>query len=315
MNVAVLTAGIGADRLPRQPWMQCRETLAAHDVQLHVYDRRTMADAFKRPFDAMLLHVWQDWLNPTRFDAALVMPILEGQIAYRDRFPATRQIAHHHADENRHPLCLLTWQPDDWVLYRTPPYDRESLRPLRSDRIWAYEQVWGAPRFVSHARPRWAAGFIGTPTGPRGYRTRVARATRAVGLGICAGGGGRRWRRPIPSRLYDAALARCRILVCPRGWGPQSTRHWDAWRSGKPVLTDRACAATEMIPGIRLEPDIHYLVYDEPEEIPDIVADWTRPSRSDDLEALAARGRDAALSYDPCARILAFFEQVRRGAA
>jgi len=46
-----------------------------------------------------------------------------------------------------------------------------------------------------------------------------------------------------------------------------------------------------MIPGQRLRAGEHYLVFDEPEEIPDLVSDWCRPSRADDLAAIAERGR------------------------
>jgi hypothetical protein len=310
VEVAVITACIDPNRQPIQPWISRRETLATRGIDVRLFEGRAIREAFERPFDMMLLHVWQDWSNRLRFDPMRILPLLEAHSAYRARFPSTRQIAHHHSDANRPPLALLTWRVGDWVLYRTPPYDRSVLLPFPADRIWAYEQVWGDGRLASAAAPRWAAGFIGTPTGPAGYRARVARATARVGIGLCLGGGTRRWRRAVPRALHDWIMARCRIMVCPRGWGQQSSRHWDAWRSGKPVLTDRACAVTEMIPGERLEPGVHYLVYDEPEEIPDIVADWTRPGRASDLAAVAENGRVAALRYDPAARIGDFFERV-----
>jgi hypothetical protein len=99
------------------------------------------------------------------------------------------------------------------------------------------------------------------------------------------------------------------IIVCPRGWGEQSRRHWDAWLSGKPILTDRECDSVEMIPGMRLKEGTHYLVFDTPEDIPDIVSDWTRPSRRDDLDEIAENGKRAALSYDALGRIAEFFER------
>jgi hypothetical protein len=118
------------------------------------------------------------------------------------------------------------------------------------------------------------------------------------------------WRRPLPKPLHDSVMARCRIIVCPRGWGPQSSRHWDAWLSGKPVLTDRDCASVELVPGARLEPGVHYLVFDDPRDIPDIVNDWTRPGRVDDLAQIAHNGRRAALGYDGGARIAEFLLRV-----
>lgn len=313
MEVAVVVSRIDANRIPIQPWVHGREALAARGIHVRLFEGGAIRDAFRRPFDAMLLHVWQDWLNPTRFDPLRIMPILDAHAVYRMRFPATRQIAHHHADDNRRPLVFLTWRPGDWVLFRTPPWDRSGLAPLPAERIWAYEQVWGSPRFVTRDPPRWAAGFIGTPTGPVGYRRQVAKATAKVGIGLCLGGGRRQWRHLVPRGLHDWLMARCGILVCPSGWGPQSARHWDAWLSGKPVLTDRACALTEMIPGQRLEEGRDVLVYDDPGQIPDIVADWSRPSRAEDLAAIGKNGRIAALRYDPTARIVEFFERVVAG--
>ena len=105
-------------------------------------------------------------------------------------------------------------------------------------------------------------------------------------------------------------MARCQILVCPRGWGENSRRHWDAWLSGKPVLTDRDCDSVEMIPGTRLRAGEHYLVFEDPDDIPDIVSDWTRPSRRDDLAEIAENGRRAAQSYDALDCIAQFFQSI-----
>jgi hypothetical protein len=55
------------------------------------------------------------------------------------------------------------------------------------------------------------------------------------------------------------------------------------------------------------------LVFDEPAEIPDIVSDWTRPSRTADLEQIAQAGRQAALSYDALDRITRFFQSIAQG--
>jgi len=123
-----------------------------------------------------------------------------------------------------------------------------------------------------------------------------------MGIGICES------PRPYSKAEYNEILSQCRILVCPRGWGEQSQRHWDAWLSGKPVLTDRECDSVEMVPGIRLKEGIHYLVFDEPADIPDIVSDWTRKSKLDDLKEIAERGKKAALSYNAFDRIVEFFK-------
>jgi hypothetical protein len=75
------------------------------------------------------------------------------------------------------------------------------------------------------------------------------------------------------------------------------------------VLTDRDCDSVEMIPGVQLREGVHYLVFDDPAEIPDIVAEWTRTGRRDDLAEIAENGRRAALSYDGGGRIAEFFER------
>ena len=66
-----------------------------------------------------------------------------------------------------------------------------------------------------------------------------------------------------------------------------------------------------MIPGVRLRENKHYLVFDNPNDIPDIVSDWTRPSRSADLAEIAENGRRAALSYDALDRIAQFFQSIK----
>lgn len=77
------------------------------------------------------------------------------------------------------------------------------------------------------------------------------------------------------------------------------------------MLTDRECDSVEMIPGIRLRESEHYLVFDDPNDIPDIVSDWTRPSRLADLAKIAENGRRAALSYDALERITQFFWSIK----
>ena len=299
MHVGVLTEGIDPDEIETQPWVYHREALAADGIRIEVLPADE--DAFARRFDVMMLHVWQDWDNPHRFVAHRIVPIMQHYAVYRAKFPETVQIILNHVDMAHPPFATAYWRLGDPVLYKTPAYDRSKLAPFPPDTIWAYERVWNASRIGSSDRPKYQAGFIGTASGPRGYRQRVAAATARVGIGVCKARP--RYTRP----KHDALMAQCRIMVCPRGWGEHSGRHWDAWMSGKPVLTDRACAAAEMIPGQRLRAGEHYLVFDEPEEIPDLVSDWCRPSRADDLAAIAERGRQAAQAYDALACMREFF--------
>jgi hypothetical protein len=315
VEIAVIVAAVDDDQVAAQPWVYGQAELQAAGIDVRVFRGRAIRDAFGRPFDAMLLHVWQDWMNPGRFNPLKIMPVIERAAAYRLRYPQTIQIVLNHTDDSRGSRCLPYWRPGDPILYRTPPYDRAELAPLPAHDIWAYEFVWGRPRFTTDRPPRFAAGFIGTPTGVPGYRARVARATSKVGIGLCHDRNWLRWRRLLPGRMHDWLMSRCRIIVCPRGWGPQSSRHWDAWRSGKPVLTDRECATVELIPGSRLVSGEHYLVFDDPADIPDIVNDWTRPSRLDDLAAIAENGRRAALSYDAVGRIREFFRTLLQRSA
>ena len=192
----------------------------------------------------------------------------------------------------------------DPVLYRTPSYDRAELHPLPPDSIHAYEMIWGSGCYSNPGSVSYKAGFIGTPSGPRGYRHRVAEYAARVGIGICAD------VPPYTRFEHGNIMSECEIIICPRGWGEQSLRHWDAWLSGKPVLTDKDCDSVEMIPGQRLIAGVHYLVYDEPEQIPDLVRHWTAPSRRDQLMEIAHNGRKAAQSYDGFARIKAFFDSL-----
>ncbi|MDX2167164.1 MAG: hypothetical protein SF182_08880 [Deltaproteobacteria bacterium] len=304
MHVGVLTEGIAQDEIDTQPWVYYRTALAAEGIRIEVL--RADADAFTRHFDVMLLHVWQDWDNPRRFDAQRIVPIMQWYAAYRARFPETVQVILNHVDMAHPPYATAYWRPGDPVLYKTPAYDRSKLAPFPAETIWAYERIWNWSHIAASDRPKYQAGFIGTASGPRGYRQRVAKATARVGIGVC--GAKPRYTR----RRHDAYMGQCRIMVCPRGWGEHSGRHWDAWMSGKPVLTDRACAGAEMIPGQQLRAGEHYLVFDSPEEIPDIVSDWCRPSRADDLAAIAARGRAAAQAYDGLACMRGFFARLAR---
>jgi hypothetical protein len=300
MNVAAVLRDFDPHYGALVPWLFHRRQLAARGVRLEVLDA---AEAFTRRHDAMIPMVWLDWDNPRRFAADRIMPFLEQYSAYRARYPDVVQIICNHIDMARRPYALPYWRKGDPILYRTPPYDRKEIEPLPEEDVWAYECIMGSACLVSDEPPRYPAGFIGTPSGPAGYRARVALETARVGVGLCA-------PRPISQARYRELLSACEIVVCPRGWGGQSLRHWDAWKSGKPVLTDGECAALEMIPGVRLVDGVHYLVFHDPTEIPDIVADWTRPSRRDDLRAIAENGRRAACSYDGLESMTRFFHRV-----
>jgi hypothetical protein len=305
MDIGLITEGIDESQIAATPWMHHRNALADRGIRIHHYQSGDMS-GFRRGFDAMLLHLWQDWEN-RRFNQYRILPILEHYGVYRSRYPQTVQIALNHTDMARRPYATLYWRDGDPVLYRTPAYDRSELAPFPPEKIWAYEKVWGESCFVSAVAPVHQAGFVGTQSGPAGYRGRVAAATARVGIGLCGP------ERPVTIPQYNAMMASCRIIVCPRGWGENSSRHWDTWKSGKPMLTDRECDSVEMIPGLRLRAGEHYLVFDDPDEIPDIVSDWTRPSRAADLEEIAEKGRQAALSYDALDRIARFFQSIARG--
>jgi hypothetical protein len=305
MEIATIIEGISEPRNARQPWIYYGNTLAEKGIYIRIY--RGSEEGFQRPFDAMLLHVWQDWANKEHFKPSRILRIMGKYVIFRAEFPHTIQIILNHTDMSRRPYATPYWRPGDPILYRTPAYNRQELYPFPPGKIWAYEGVWGEPCFVSNPTPKYKARFIGSPSGPPGYRRSVAEGTAKVGIGICEK------IHPCSREEYNEIMAQCRIIVCPRGWGEQSRRHWHAWLSGKPVLTDRDYDSVEMIPGVRLKQGVHYLVFDDPKEIPDIVSDWTRPSRLDDLVQIAEHGRRAALSYDACGRIAEFFERAVRG--
>ena len=301
MQIGVVMDGTRMLVADRQPWIYYKDALAERGIHIGVYD--AAGDAFRQRFDAMLLHIWQDWHNPRHFLAKRLLPIMERYAIYRAEYPDTVQIILNHTDMARRPYATPYWRPGDPILYRTPAYQRSELYPFPPQSILPYEKIWGSACFVSDTPPTYKAGFIGTHSGPHGYRARVAQETAKVGVGVCQA------ERPYLKDEYNRLMAACQIIVCPRGWGEQSRRHWDAWLSGKPVLTDRDCDAVEMIPGVRLQEGVHYLVFDDPEQIPEIVAEWTRASRRDALAHIAENGRRAALSYDGCTRIIQFFER------
>ncbi|HEY6421598.1 MAG TPA: hypothetical protein VIX59_21580 [Candidatus Binataceae bacterium] len=300
MNIAfVVEAYPDSSQARLAPWVYCAKELTSRGIHVSTFHR--FEDAW-RFFDAMILMVWLDWENREHFKAERILPVMEKYSAYRAAFPGTLQIVVNHTDMCRRAYATPYWRLGDPILFRTPAYDRAELAPFPAEDIFSYEIIWGEECF--HAAPiKYAAGFVGTPSGPRGYRETVALETSKVGLGACV-------TQRIPNTQYNELMSSCQIIVCPQGWGESSSRHWDAWRSGKPILTDRACDSVEMIPGLRLRERVHYLVYDDPAEIPDIVSDWTKPERADDLAEIALNGRKAALSYDPGKRIVEFFQRL-----
>lgn len=306
MEIAVVIDGIKEKRVALQPWIFYKDALAEKNIYINVFQGNN-CEAFKKPFDAMLLHIWQDWRNRERFDPFRILPIMEKYSIYRAEFPETTQIILNHTDMSRRPYATPYWRPGDQILYRTPAYNRKELYPFPKAKIWAYEHIWGEACFVSNKLPEYKAGFIGKPNGYPGYRENVAKQTAKVGIGICQS------ILPYSKNEHNEIMANCQVIVCPKGWGEQSERHWNAWISGHPVLTDRECDSVEMIPGVRLQEGEHYLVFDDPKEIPDIVSDWTRKSRMDDLSQIAENGRKAALSYDAFLRIAEFFERAVGG--
>lgn len=302
LEIAVIIESIAEGRVAQQPWIYFKDALAERNIHIHIYQGNN--EPFKRSYDAMILHVWLDWGNKERFDPGRILPIMEKYAVYRAEFPETVQIILNETDMSRRPYATPYWRSNDPILYRTPAYNRNELYPFPPEHIWPYEVIWGKPCLISTTPNKYTAGFIGQPNGPAGYRERVAKETAKVGVGIC------KRPRPYSNEEYNNIISNCEIIVCPRGWGEQSQRHWDAWLSGKPVLTDRECDSVEMIPGFRLKHGIHYLVFDKPDEIPDIVSDWTRPSRRDDLRQIAENGKQAALSYDGFSLMTTYFNKV-----
>ena len=302
LDLAILVYGISTSQRKDSPWFYYQDALKEKGIQLQVFEEPERA--FAQPHEAMMLHIWQDWKNKIKFEADKILPIIAQHAAYRAKFPHTVQIALNHTDQSRYPFATPSWRLGDPVLYRTPAYDRNELHPLPPEEIWPYEKVFGGPVFRSEEKPKYKAGFIGSTTGPHGYRQHVAEQTHRVGIGVAE-------KKPsMTEKEYARVMSQCEIAVCPRGWGQQSKRHWDAWLSGKPVLTDRACNSVEMIPGVRLQDGVHYLVFNDPEEIPSMVNEWTQPARKEALAKIAEAGYRAARSYNALERIVAFFNQV-----
>jgi 2-polyprenyl-3-methyl-5-hydroxy-6-metoxy-1,4-benzoquinol methylase len=305
-RVAVVVEGMSESQTSVRPWSIYQSQLETKGIFIDILP--DIEQAFAKQYDAMLLDVWLDWANKAHFNPSRTMRLIELHAKYREQFPQTIQITHNHTDMSRRPYAVPFWRPGDPVLFRTPAYNRAELAPFDSSLIWSYEKIWGSNCFAAGKNDiLFPAGFIGTTSGPDEYRVRVATQTAKVGIGICESA------EPLPLGKYHEKLSACQIVVCPRGWGEQSLRHWDAWLSKKPVLTDRACASVEMIPGVQLKQDVHYLVYDEPEQIPEIVAEWTNATRKVELAEIARNGYEAAKSYDGFGNIFRFFSWLREG--
>lgn len=306
MNIAILTYGMNLkpwSQSGQSPWFVYREQLAKEDIHIILITESFDAwkEALRKPYDAMMLFVWQDWNNKQHYRHARTMEILSLYSIYRSNFD-TVQIVCNHTDWCRDPFYSThLWRRDDPILYRTPAYNRDELKPYSSTDIWPYEICWGGDNFKGD-RITNMAGFIGYPSGPQGYREKVAKAVSEVGIGMCI-------QNKIDNKLHNQIMGSCRIIVCPRGWGETTSRHWDAWLSKKVVLTDYDCDAVEIIPGQRPKHGEQYLLYDKPEDIPDIVADWCRPGKSDDLERIALEGYKMARLYDAKERLKEFFRR------
>jgi hypothetical protein len=181
MNVAFVVEEHWDKWLVRtSPWVVHREQLAEAGIAVELFD--DLRNAW-RPFDAMILMVWLDWLNPALFKPHRIIPVMEKFSAYRAAFPETTQIILNHTDMGRRAYAAPYWRMGDPILFRNPAYDRSELAPFPADQIFAYEYICGEEFQPSPIK--YAAGFVGTPTGPEGYRSRVAAATAAVGIGKC----------------------------------------------------------------------------------------------------------------------------------
>lgn len=120
------------------PWIHFRDELAACGFRILVFQDDNVAEAFTRRFDAMLLHVWQDWENPRRFYPRLILPIMHLYAGYGEKFSDTIQIILNHADTARRPYATPYWRQSDPILYRAPAYERSELLPFPADAIFPF---------------------------------------------------------------------------------------------------------------------------------------------------------------------------------
>lgn len=139
MEIATIIEGISEPRNARQPWIYYGNTLAEKGIYIRIY--RGSEEGFQRPFDAMLLHVWQDWANKEHFKPSRILRIMGKYVIFRAECPHTIQIILNHTDMSRRPYATPYWRPGDPILYRTPAYNRQELYPFPPGKIWAYEGV------------------------------------------------------------------------------------------------------------------------------------------------------------------------------
>src|SRR5271166_2199665 len=163
------------------PWAYFARDLANAGIFI---SRFNSLDEAWRLFDAMILMVWLDWQNKEHFKVERILPVMEKYAAYRAAFPNTMQIVLNHVDMCRRASATPYWRLGDPILFRTPAYDRTELTPFPVEDIFAFEYVRGSACF-QNPTCEYAAGFIGSPSGPRGYRESVARETAKVGIGRC----------------------------------------------------------------------------------------------------------------------------------
>jgi hypothetical protein len=114
------------------PWVVHREQLAEAGITVELFDDLRSA---WRPFDAMILMVWLDLLNPVLFKPYRIIPVMEKFSAYRGAFPETTQIILNHTDMGRRAYAAPYWRMGDPILFRTPAYDRSELAPFPADQI------------------------------------------------------------------------------------------------------------------------------------------------------------------------------------
>ncbi len=83
MEIAIVIEGISKKRIARQPWIYYKDALAKRNINILVY--RGNGEAFQRSFDAMLLHVWQDWRNKERFIQKRLQKIFGGYTGFSEK--------------------------------------------------------------------------------------------------------------------------------------------------------------------------------------------------------------------------------------
>lgn len=289
MNIISISYGISDQILYNTPWLRYSKQLNIKHCKID-HKITDLDEIFSKACD--LLIIYHD-INSRNLDHYEFMSNIA---EYRARFNVKCVIVNHF-DNCRIPNIVPYWRENDIVLFRTPPYNRLELYPYQQKKIFAWEYLYGSPRF-SNDNIIHKAGFIGSDVGPDGYRKNIANVVKKVGIGICDD-------CSMMGPDYNKLLSQCRIIVCPEGNGPQSSRHWDVWLSKKVVLTDRNSSSVELVPGVKLLPDVHYLVYDDVDNISDIVNELSKDS--DKLDVIAMNGYSAVSTCDQLSRLRSLF--------